>query len=348
MKSFGTILKEAREAKGLTCSQVAHDTHMLVQIVEDMEREDFHRIPAPIYGRGFVRLYAERVGLDPAPLITEFMEIFEGHRTPRPQPPITPPPPPAVPDRQPDLPLAPKSDDAPPPAAFVPPAEPTPSEPPAPAETPQATEQTAEQPAEEQPVDEQPAEQPAPAEPPPPVEVPPALRGLDLFDPNARETPAVVPPPSALPQNQKWESPFASAYTDPPGETDQKNAAERFKESISVVSHGVLGRVRQIPRRAWRITLLSLVAIGIVILVLWGCRALYKATEPQKDVSAATQPPAAVQTASNAKPTQKPPQKPSASAKDKTAKDGAKAKTSTVKPASLKSTGPSIEPLYID
>ena len=49
MSSFGETLKAAREAKGLTCSQVAAQTHMLVQIVEEMEREDFHRIPAPIY-----------------------------------------------------------------------------------------------------------------------------------------------------------------------------------------------------------------------------------------------------------------------------------------------------------
>ena len=82
MSSFGETLKAAREAKGLTCSQVAAQTHMLVQIVEEMEREDFHRIPAPIYGRGFVRLFADCVGLDPVPLVREFMDIYEGRRAP--------------------------------------------------------------------------------------------------------------------------------------------------------------------------------------------------------------------------------------------------------------------------
>ena len=76
MSSFGEKLRAAREAKGLTCSQVAAQTHMLVQIVEEMEREDFHRIPAPIYGRGFVRLFADCVGLDPVPLVREFMDIY--------------------------------------------------------------------------------------------------------------------------------------------------------------------------------------------------------------------------------------------------------------------------------
>ena len=100
MSSFGETLKAAREAKGLTCSQVAAQTHMLVQIVEEMEREDFHRIPAPIYGRGFVRLFADCVGLDPVPLVREFMDIYEGRRAPAvsirevPTAPIPPPAPP--------------------------------------------------------------------------------------------------------------------------------------------------------------------------------------------------------------------------------------------------------------
>ena len=46
--SFGQTLRAAREAKGLTLSKVAHDTRILVQIVADMENEDFHRIPAAI------------------------------------------------------------------------------------------------------------------------------------------------------------------------------------------------------------------------------------------------------------------------------------------------------------
>lgn len=123
--SFGETLRAAREAKGLTCSEVAMQTRLLVQIVEEMEQEDFHRIAAPIYGRGFVRLYASCVGLDPTPLVAEFMEIYEGHRAPivktravpttqdppAPQPPLDntppivdyaspadPPPPPPMPD----------------------------------------------------------------------------------------------------------------------------------------------------------------------------------------------------------------------------------------------------------
>ena len=145
--SFGETLRAAREAKGLTTSQVAAQTHMLVQIVEEMENEDFHRIAAPIYGRGFVRLFAECVGLDPIPLVKEFMDIYEGRRAPivrtrevpvqpEPKPVPAPEPPPAPqPEPAPEPELAPEPEPPPAPAPEPPPA-PKPEPPPAVSEPP--------------------------------------------------------------------------------------------------------------------------------------------------------------------------------------------------------------------
>lgn len=80
MIEFGKTLRIAREAKGYTTSQVADMTRMLVQVVEGLENENFSRIVAPIYGRGFVKLYCEAVGLDPKPLVEAFMDIYSGNR----------------------------------------------------------------------------------------------------------------------------------------------------------------------------------------------------------------------------------------------------------------------------
>ena len=105
---FGKSLREAREAKGYTVAQIAETTHMLTAIIEGLEKEDFSKIAAPIYGRGFVKLYCEAVGLEAKPFVDEFMEIMNGNREatirerPIPEPaPVaepeagTPPPPPA-------------------------------------------------------------------------------------------------------------------------------------------------------------------------------------------------------------------------------------------------------------
>ena len=80
MIEFGRTLREAREAKGYTVAQLADATHLMHQIVEDLENENFSRIAAPIYGRGFVKLYCEAVGLDPKPLVAEYMAILNGER----------------------------------------------------------------------------------------------------------------------------------------------------------------------------------------------------------------------------------------------------------------------------
>lgn len=74
--SFGETLRTAREAKGLTTSQLAATTHILVQVIEGLEKENFKRIPAAIYGRGFVKMYCEAVGLDPKPLQAEFSDLY--------------------------------------------------------------------------------------------------------------------------------------------------------------------------------------------------------------------------------------------------------------------------------
>ena len=80
MIEFGKTLRSAREAKGLTPSQLAEQTHLTPSTIDDLENENFERIAAPIYGRGFVKLYCEVVGIDPKPMIEEFMAIYNGER----------------------------------------------------------------------------------------------------------------------------------------------------------------------------------------------------------------------------------------------------------------------------
>ena len=106
--SFGQTLRAAREAKGLSTSELAAQTHLLVQIVEGLENEDFRRIPAPIYGRGFVKLYCETVGLEPKPLQAEFMTLYNLKKdAPGKMPPPAPPKPAPVAPPPPEAPMFP-------------------------------------------------------------------------------------------------------------------------------------------------------------------------------------------------------------------------------------------------
>ena len=98
MMEFGKSLRAAREAKGYTVQQLAEMTRMAPTLVNDLEQENFDRIAAPIYGRGFVKLYCEAVGLAPKPLIDEYMEIVNGNREPHIRERAVPPTAEAVPE----------------------------------------------------------------------------------------------------------------------------------------------------------------------------------------------------------------------------------------------------------
>lgn len=98
---LGKTLREAREAKGLSIADISNKTHMMSQIVRDLEQENFKKIVAPIYGRGFVKMYCEAVGItDYKPLQDEFMALYTGKRPAAAkvaEPPAPPPPPPPPP-----------------------------------------------------------------------------------------------------------------------------------------------------------------------------------------------------------------------------------------------------------
>ncbi|HEY8239837.1 MAG TPA: helix-turn-helix domain-containing protein [Kiritimatiellia bacterium] len=74
MESLGQTFKSTRERKRVSLSQAAAKTRIKVQILEGLEKNDFSTIAAPTYAKGFIKMYAEYLGLDPAPLIKEYNE----------------------------------------------------------------------------------------------------------------------------------------------------------------------------------------------------------------------------------------------------------------------------------
>lgn len=72
-ETLGRTLRAARQSQGFSTSQVAAATRIKIQTIEALEADDFSRIAAPIYGKGFIKLYAEHLGLEPTPLIHEYL-----------------------------------------------------------------------------------------------------------------------------------------------------------------------------------------------------------------------------------------------------------------------------------
>lgn len=76
---IGVILEKKRLEKGLSLKEVEQATKIRTRYLEGLEREDPTSLPDPVYARGFLKTYANFLGLDGEQLSREFRD----HRAPR-------------------------------------------------------------------------------------------------------------------------------------------------------------------------------------------------------------------------------------------------------------------------
>ncbi|MBT9258340.1 MAG: DUF4115 domain-containing protein [Clostridiales bacterium] len=69
MPSVGRQLKEAREARGLTLRDVQEATKIRLRYLEAIEEGQWDVFPGRVYVRGYIRAYAQFLGLPPEPLL---------------------------------------------------------------------------------------------------------------------------------------------------------------------------------------------------------------------------------------------------------------------------------------
>lgn len=65
MKTVGNMLREAREATGVTIDEIAKRTRIRVDFLEAIEEERFEDLPKGPFVKGFIRTFAREVGLNP-------------------------------------------------------------------------------------------------------------------------------------------------------------------------------------------------------------------------------------------------------------------------------------------
>jgi cytoskeletal protein RodZ len=65
MPTMGEVLRDARLQLDLSIQQAADDTKVRKKYLVALEEDDYPELPAPIYARGFLHIYAEYLGIDP-------------------------------------------------------------------------------------------------------------------------------------------------------------------------------------------------------------------------------------------------------------------------------------------
>jgi len=71
----GTLLREAREAQGMTQREAADRLNLMPDYVGILERDDYGALRSPPFARGYLKAYGRLLGIDES----ELMRLFEEH-----------------------------------------------------------------------------------------------------------------------------------------------------------------------------------------------------------------------------------------------------------------------------
>ncbi|MBN2702593.1 MAG: helix-turn-helix domain-containing protein [Pontiellaceae bacterium] len=74
--TIGQKLEAARQSKGVTISEAGQATKIMSKYIEAMEADNFGELAAPVYVKGFIRMYAQYLGLDAVPLVNEYLSQY--------------------------------------------------------------------------------------------------------------------------------------------------------------------------------------------------------------------------------------------------------------------------------
>lgn len=84
-RTLGETLRQARLDRGLSTLDAARETRIRKAYLEALEEDNLAALPAPVYTRGFVRTYADYLGLDPQALVDLYQPPVRREREPSPQ-----------------------------------------------------------------------------------------------------------------------------------------------------------------------------------------------------------------------------------------------------------------------
>jgi cytoskeleton protein RodZ len=74
-QTLGEKLRQAREERGITISEVAEQTRISPHYLELIEMDDYRTLPGGIFNKGFVKSYAKYVGIDEVEALQDYSKI---------------------------------------------------------------------------------------------------------------------------------------------------------------------------------------------------------------------------------------------------------------------------------
>lgn len=78
MKTVGQILKESREKRHIEIDQVAQETKIRSQYLKALEEDNYQFFPSETTTKGFLRNYAQFLGINPEEILSVFKRDYHG------------------------------------------------------------------------------------------------------------------------------------------------------------------------------------------------------------------------------------------------------------------------------
>src|SRR5436189_3281210 len=74
-QTLGEKLREAREERGISISEVAEQTRISPMYIESIEKDNYKPLPGGICNKGFVKSYAKYVGIDEQEALQDYARL---------------------------------------------------------------------------------------------------------------------------------------------------------------------------------------------------------------------------------------------------------------------------------
>jgi len=74
MSSFGETLKRERELRQISLREISEATKINLRYLDALERDDFRHLPGGVFNKGFVRAYAQFIGIDGESMVMAYLE----------------------------------------------------------------------------------------------------------------------------------------------------------------------------------------------------------------------------------------------------------------------------------
>lgn len=84
--TLGEKLRQAREERGISISEVADQTRISPLYIESIENDNYKPLPGGIFNKGFVKSYAKYIGLDEHEALRDYGQIAAATELEQPEP----------------------------------------------------------------------------------------------------------------------------------------------------------------------------------------------------------------------------------------------------------------------